>query len=355
MQKEKILIFPSSSIEAIEFATNNKNKYTSIAASSNYFNTNNQFYDYWQYLPYINETNFLQELKDLLKKHKIDKVFTCSAGVWVQLQNFIDTKKINLEIINEFKYKEAEGVSKTFSKYSTILYQNYKEITASNTLSYLEFSSILYYYHQIDGESGDNKFISLCHIAPNIPKGDIVEIGVQNGRSAFALTKLTQKYKIGKVLCIDPWMDDVLQQDSPDVIREIGTGINTDKVFFRFTLNLLLLKESINYLKMTSNEAIKVYKNHHTIKSEEFGETKYKQKISLLHIDGNHDYKYVYDDLYNYLPLVVDYGWIIIDDYFWAFGDGPRKVGDDFLDKHKQNIIRCFYSDSALFIQVKSI
>lgn len=352
MKQENILIFPSNDIKSVEFAVNNKKEFYSIAASSNYFNTNKEFFNEWHFLPYVNEPSFLKELQKLLIKYNISKVFTPSAGVWKYLDKYKKSQELNIEIINDYKYLEVASFSNYFFKYASILYNSYLQISSENLLLENEFSSLLYNYHTIFGESGDNKLLSLCYIAPRIPKGDIIEIGVQQGRSAFALTILACRYHIGKVLCIDPWIQ-TIQNDSPDIIRDMGVGIDNNNFFYHFILNLSLYKEDLNYLKTTSDEAIDVYKSNKTITSREFSTTTYTQKIALLHIDGNHDYTYVRNDLYNYLPYILDNGWIVLDDYVWAFGDGPRKVGDDFLNKNRDNINQCFYSDSALFIQIK--
>jgi hypothetical protein len=29
--------------------------------------------------------------------------------------------------------------------------------------------------------------------------------------------------------------------------------------------------------------------------------------------------------------LVVSGGWVLLDDYRWAFGDGPKRAGDELL------------------------
>ena len=45
-------------------------------------------------------------------------------------------------------------------------------------------------------------------------------------------------------------------------------------------------------------------------------------------------------------------GWIIIDDYIWPYGDGPRRVGDEFLAAERERIDTAFVTGSALFIRL---
>jgi hypothetical protein len=41
-------------------------------------------------------------------------------------------------------------------------------------------------------------------------------------------------------------------------------------------------------------------------------------------------------------------GWLILDDYEWAHGDGPRRAGDELLD---DRMAKCFVAGGALFIK----
>jgi hypothetical protein len=71
-----------------------------------------------------------------------------------------------------------------------------------------------------------------------------------------------------------------------------------------------------------------------------------------LHIDGNHAYEAVKTDITAWERFVVDGGWIIFDDYNWPYGDGPRRVGDEFLEKNLAKISTAFVMGGALFIQL---
>lgn len=49
---------------------------------------------------------------------------------------------------------------------------------------------------------------------------------------------------------------------------------------------------------------------------------------------------------------MVSEGWIVLDDYTWSIGDGPRRVGDEFLRSDNIRICTSFVMGGALFIQL---
>jgi hypothetical protein len=82
------------------------------------------------------------------------------------------------------------------------------------------------------------------------------------------------------------------------------------------------------------------------------GSTDYSGHIAILHIDGNHSYASAKADVLAWSGFVVAGGWIIIDDYIWPYGDGPKRVGDEFLTENKEKIAVSFVIGSALFLQL---
>lgn len=103
---------------------------------------------------------------------------------------------------------------------------------------------------------------------------------------------------------------------------------------------------------MTSEEGAKRYSDDCIVTSGYFGETRYAGKISILHIDGNHTQNAVKIDIDSWGAFVVDGGWIVFDDYMWPYGDGPKKVGDDFVNANQFRIATAFVMGGALFIQI---
>ena len=120
-----------------------------------------------------------------------------------------------------------------------------------------------------------------------------------------------------------------------------------------FQIGLLPLNANhINYLRMPSAEGSKYYADERVVRSEYFGSTQYTGKIAILHIDGNHADDAVQTDINSWSGFVADGGWIIFDDYMWPYGEGPKKVGDEFLDSNQSKIATAFVIGGALFIQL---
>jgi hypothetical protein len=49
--------------------------------------------------------------------------------------------------------------------------------------------------------------------------------------------------------------------------------------------------------------------------------------------------------------MLLPAGWLIIDDYVWEHGTGPRLVGDALLHHERDNILSAFTAGKALFIK----
>jgi len=206
----------------------------------------------------------------------------------------------------------------------------------------------------MSGMCSIDKILALCNIFSCIPQGDIVEIGVWQGESAFILLALSSIYIVGSILCIDPWTSgEIIQPDASNIVNEISKSLNINAAFVAFHLNIIpYSNENRNYIRDTSSEACKVYKRSKEIYSTEFGHVPYKGYVSLLHIDGNHSYHSVSNDLNLWRDLVISKGWIIFDDYIWAYGSGPKDVADKFINEYSKAIHTSFVAGGALFIQL---
>lgn len=88
-----------------------------------------------------------------------------------------------------------------------------------------------------------------------------------------------------------------------------------------------------------------------SIGSDYFGETAYSGTIAVIHIDGNHDYAQVKLDCDLWLTRLAPGAWVILDDYVWAHGNVPQRVGDALLETRTKDIARAFVCGKALFMQ----
>ena len=136
------------------------------------------------------------------------------------------------------------------------------------------------------------------------------DIGVYRGRSLFPQAIAHQKYSGGIVYGIDPFKnEDAVQNDRPDLQKELDNFILTtdfQKLYddvskiiadYNFQKNCVLVRKK-------SSEAVIEFKQSNT-------------KFGLIHVDGNHDTKFVMEDIDNYFPLLAEKSFIVLDDISW--------------------------------------
>jgi hypothetical protein len=198
-------------------------------------------------------------------------------------------------------------------------------------------------------------------IFADAPAGDVVEIGVLAGRSACVLALMAQSYGTGAVLAIDLWSSaEAVQRDSARNFQRMVEAwlpiLPLENLFESFVVSLLPIAAPgrFNYLKQSSTAAHESWQQTGHVETREFGSTGYRREISVLHIDANHDYERVREDCAVWLPHLLPGGWLILDDYVWIHGDGPRRVGDALLLERKCDIRRAFVCGKALFVKLGS-
>lgn len=166
------------------------------------------------------------------------------------------------------------------------------------------------------------------------------DIGVYKGRSFFPQAIAHQLYSGGVVYGIDPYSSkEAVQNDRPDLQKELDNFvIMTDFQKLYDDVSHIIINHGYGsnsrLIRDTScNAALK-------FKSE-------KIKFGLVHIDGNHDTKFVMEDVKNYLPLLQEKSFIVLDDVSWdsvkpAFS--LLSIEMNFIDKYVDQT-----NDFALF------
>ncbi|WP_124951193.1 class I SAM-dependent methyltransferase [Sulfuriferula thiophila] len=310
-------------------------------------------------LPYVYEPTFPALFLDLLNKHNITRVYAPVASVYSWLAQFIAEHKIAIQLIGESPIqREMKRFDKLMDKVAH--FRGFIDVCAGDTcdLSDLEIAAVFRMASNIYGESNEDKIAAMMAIFATVPKGDVVEIGSLVGKSAAVLTLLARRYGVGNVLAIDPWQAEAaMQHDSPDIVR---VGLANEWKYEvppqDFVINLLPVGlGNLNYLRQESIKGCEFYKDNRTVISPAFGRVEYQGKIGIIHIDGNHDYAQVKQDCELWMPLLVTNGWLILDDYIWVHGDGPRRIGDALLEQRAQAIERAFVCGKALFIKFNGL
>lgn len=306
-------------------------------------------------LPYVHEQTFPGLFMDLIKQRNITRVYAPVAAVYSWLDRFISENGLAIRLIGDSPIKrEMERFNRLMGKVAN--YRSFIDECAGGVgdLGDLEVAAVFRMAGNIYGESNEHKIAAMMAIFSSAPKGDVIEIGSLVGRSAAVLAFLARRYQIGNVLSIDPWQPDAAtQHDSPDTVRVDMVGEWEYEILPQdFAINMLPIGlGSFNYLRLESSKGFEIFRKNHTVVSHTFGRVEYQGRISVIHIDGNHDYVKVKQDCELWLLLLAKDGWLILDDYLWAHGDGPRRVGDALLEKRSQEIERAFVCGKALFVK----
>jgi hypothetical protein len=346
---EAVLVFPAGTPEGLAFRDRARAMGLRVVGASSLDNDPAESgYEAWEHLPSVADPGFDAAFAEVVMRHEVSAVHAPHAIVWKHLA----------ERLNDL----APGTTLTHGAAPLDNTQSYRELRArvdgspaprfwpagppKPALSGLERAGLVRLVETIHGVCDEAKMLAAMEIMRHAPAGDVVEIGSWWGRSAGLLVWLARRYRIGKVLCVDPWrVADALPG---------GAGEDAAEVLRIFETNLApLALGDLNYLRATSAQAAQAYAPGLEVTTEAFGAVTYEGRIAVLHIDGDHAEAQVRCDVESWTPHVVPGGWIIFDDYDWAFGDGPRVVADDFVAQNEGRIAAHFKAGVSLFVQLK--
>ena len=120
------------------------------------------------------------------------------------------------------------------------------------------------------------------------------EIGTWEGASSYKILKYSG---CKKLYCIDPYTR-FDSKEYPDGINEL-TQSQFNQKFEDIKRRLAEFGDRVEFLRMKSSEAVKM-----------FGDG----SLDFVYIDGNHDYKYVFEDIMMWYPKVKAGGYVTGDD-----------------------------------------
>ncbi|MDB5773295.1 MAG: hypothetical protein JWM42_3669 [Burkholderia sp.] len=352
----RVLIFPSSMAEALDFLSESKLLGALVVGASSLKNDPNaHHFNDWFYLPLVNDPAFAEAFIDRLHQHEIKQVFSPNNTVHTYLSRLIERKSLEVELLPlPFDVELERFVSvRTRARSTAGVVQAIAG--EKHGLKRFDIDAILNMTDRIFGQCGEGKMSALMGAMATCPKGDVVEIGAFAGKSAAALSYLSQRLQIGPMLVVDPWrIENSVQKDAPQFVQDMAAGDYWDLIADLFLANLAPVSPAgFNYLRHTSEQGAAIYAAG-TVHSDAFGKTVYSGGIAFLHIDGNHDYVEVYKDVMLWVPKMVPGGWLVLDDYCWPHGNGPRRVGDMILEQHADKVLYSFVIDGALFMQLSA-
>ena len=355
----RVLVFPGGMPKSIEYANQLRSQTVEVVgASSLRFDNAKAHYDSWRFLPFITEPNFSDELAKVILEFEISEIYTPNLVVWNFLSSELSKIVPGVELANRSPVDDAlEGYRKSLSKARSTLRSSLQIASSAvhhPAMSDITMASLYRYADLIPGMCDDDKIHAMLEIFRYSVKGDVVEIGSWWGKSAYVLAMLARHFRVGALLCIDPWDDALLVQDEK-VVDSGSAAISASEALDVFKIGMIPFSDGqINFVRLPSVVAAAQFQPELVVTSDAFGSTNYEGNISILHIDGNHAFEAVFADLRAWSPYVVGGGWIILDDYIWPYGDGPKLVGDMLLQHHQAAIEVCFVMGTALFVQLKN-
>ena len=329
-----------------------------IGSSSLSFDPARERYPSWAHLPYITDAKFADALRHLVASSGITEIFSPHPVVWNHIQNHCLNDLPGVVLVNESPVTDDVAPFHKALAFANKVQRSTLPmawgLTPVDSADAIELAALFRHAEAIPGMCDHEKIGVLCDIFRCSPAGDVVEIGSWWGKSAFVLAQLAKVHQLGSTLCVDPWTNEHLAKSD-------GTGLvdavpfNADEAFTVFQINMVpYANGTVNYLRLPSTDAALRYRDSRTVVSPHFGTTQYTGRIAILHIDGNHSYESVQADVKAWQDFVVPGGWIVIDDYIWAFGDGPKRVGDEFIAAHSHFINTCFVASGNLYVNLTS-
>lgn len=352
---ETILVFPAGLPQSLRFrAEAEASGAAVIGASSLAFDAASAAYKSWETLPYVHEDDFAEALGAVVRRRGVHAIYSPHEVVAGVLAQTLETMAPGVRLI-------APNPVLAEERAYAALYHRCEEAPESRwwmlgggrpSLAPVERASLIRAVDAIPGMTDLDKMAAVIEAMRHAPEGDVVEIGSWWGRSAALLVMLARRFEIGKVLCVDPWRSDCLDQGVA-VLDQASARMDADQALRIFQINLWPLAQGqLNYLRAPSVEAERRYRPGLEVETGSFGKTRYEGAIGFLHIDGNHAYDNVAADAAAWTRHMKPGGWVVFDDYVWAFGDGPRRVGDEYLQANASRIELSFVTGTALFVKL---
>jgi SAM-dependent methyltransferase len=352
------LVFPASTPDAWAFIAEARARGEPVlpAASVAVSEVTRRFGELVQ-LPFIHDAGFEARFLALLRERQIDRIVCPVAVVHRFVGRLLSEKAVQgVRLIGESPIgRQVRLVGEAVAQGESVMPFVAACADGRPHLDVLSTAAVLRHAAAVYGESDPDKLAAMVGVFADVPAGgDVVEIGTLMGRTAFLLLALARRHGLGPVLVVDPWSaEHALQKDSPVALQELDSDWGDhERLVQGFLLNLLPFSAGgdFNYLRLPSHLGHARYRESGEAVSPEFGRTRYSRRIAMLHIDGNHDAEAVQQDCALWLPHLAPGGWLILDDYVWAHGDGPRRMGDALLVE-RGRWRRAFVSGKALFLQ----
>lgn len=334
-----------------------------VGASSAMSGPGDRAVDHFIHLPFVTDPAFAAAFRAACEKFAISTVFAPHQGVWRHLEKLRQTAAAE----PPFELCRPDPFTATWQLFSP--HEEWAATALSSRapqwiggalqqppLSRSCYAALHRQFLNTPGQCDEGKLHALCDIARLLPAGDLLEVGCLYGRSALALGYLAGRHRIGQLICVDPWNTAELTDQGKQAALLNAEHVNIDfERIFRIFISTAALLDNVGYIRATSEAAQPLYeaaRRNGSLSSPELGSIALAPHLSLLHVDGNHRYDHVKKDVETWSRYLTPGGWLLLDDYVWAFGDGPRRVGDELLDSPLYDT--AFVSGDTLFLRRSS-
>jgi hypothetical protein len=349
------LIFPATVQAALRYAEEARERGEEIvAAASVRDEASLRHFERWVQLPSIYDADFVDELTRLVVSSRVERIYSPVPSVYAYLHRLLRERALGPRLVGKMP------VTAEMERFRALLGEAERHMAfiaqaseGRSRLRLLEVAAVMRQAELIYGESSAVKIAAMMAAFADAPKGDVVEIGSLVGRTAFVLAHLARRLEIGPVLAIDPWAaSESVQKDSPTGLLDLLDAWDLELGFQDLVTNLIpVTAGGFGLLRMPASEGHAHYLSGR-IETPWFGAVEYGGRLAVLHIDGNHDLAAVAADCDLWLPHLLPGGWLVLDDYVWAHGTGPRLVGNAFLERAAERVDRAFVCGKALFVKL---
>jgi hypothetical protein len=355
-QPRKALLFPATALEAALLRVQAMSRVENLlCAASTEPATVLQDSSEWRHLPYIWQDDFAAAFLRLLQEESISHIYSPHPACYRAMAQILASANSAVTLSAGLGHDSAAKIDAVLEEHSARITQHYAPVLPAATafLPMKNLAGWLRHCAAIHGQSHLEKLIVLGVLGAALPKGDIIEIGTSLGRSAVFLSLMARHYGIGKVLAIDPLSENFWPQGVAWLDQTERT--NGDIAFAWLCAHLLpYAGQETSFLRETSADAVALYQSSRCLGQSPFPQIETYGRISLLHLDGNHDLPQITEDLALWTPFMLPRGWIVVDDYHWLYGDGPKQATDRWLHDNRAQVAQHFVADGAMFIQMKS-
>lgn len=362
MNAPKLLVFPANIDACKDFVRHARSLgFQVCGACSVPFEPPPGEFDALHPLPFVTDPGFLPELKALLARLGASHLHAPHHGVWWHLRKLLDEGRLQGVALcaphpfETYWARFAPSLEWARRQRGDALLEGLPRPPRglAPALCEAELVALHRQFVAIPGETDEAKLETLVSLARIAPPGDVVEVGVLYGRSGHTLGWLASRYGLGATVCVDPWSAAELTDQGPaaSALADEPGFIDYQKIFLEFRANAAAVP-GISYIRQPSVAAAQTYRaalSKGRLEAEGLPAVPLSGAISLLHIDGNHRFDHVVADIRSWAPQLAPYGWLMLDDYIWAFGDGPQRAGDELLTSGDYDC--AFVASDTLFLR----